>query len=267
MRLNPAADAAGYRLVVHETLPSTNTEALTLARAGEHGPLWLVAHAQTAGRGRRGNEWISAPGNLYATLLITEPAAPEHAAEASFVTALAVYDAIAACAVGCREKLALKWPNDILCEGAKLAGILLEAEVARARFALAIGIGVNCAHHPDLAHFPATDLAAAGAAVTPAALFQVLSATMMQRFAQWGRGTGFRSIRAEWLDRAAGIGGDMRVRLADRELFGRCEALDERGRLLLRLRDGSVQIIAAGEVFPVVPADLADLAAPERQVN
>jgi BirA family transcriptional regulator, biotin operon repressor / biotin---[acetyl-CoA-carboxylase] ligase len=254
MRLDPAAAAVGFRLAVHQTLASTNAEALAAARdrRGETSPLWVTAQEQTAGRGRRGNAWISPPGNLYATLLLTDPALPPHAPELSFVAALAVHDAIAGRAPGLREKLALKWPNDVLCGGSKLAGILIESHNLDARLAVAIGIGVNCRHHPSQTSYPATDLAAAGVEVSADDLFVALSAAMMQRLDQWRRGEGFMAIRSDWLARATGIGGEMRVRLPGRELLGRCEALDESGRLLLRLADGTLETIAAGDIFPVV---------------
>jgi len=251
MRLHSAAAAAGTRLFAYETLPSTNAEALELARRGERGPLWITALEQLAGRGRRGNAWASPPGNLYATLLLTDPAPSDRAPELSFVAALAVDDAILDCAPGLRGKLALKWPNDVLCGGLKLAGILIEGEGHIAGLAVAVGIGVNCIHHPPQTTHPATDLAAAGVKVSAESLFEALSAAMLERVAQWNRGLGFAGIRADWMMRAAGIGGDMRVRLPGRELLGRGEALDERGRLLLRLADGSLQTIAAGDVFPV----------------
>jgi BirA family transcriptional regulator, biotin operon repressor / biotin---[acetyl-CoA-carboxylase] ligase len=251
MRLDPAAAAAGFGLSAHDTLPSTNTEALTLARSGEHGPLWVTARQQTAGRGRRGSAWISMPGNLYATLLACDPAPAEGAPQLSFVAGLAVHDAIVDRAAALRETLALKWPNDVLCDGKKLAGILIESESVGARLAVAIGIGVNCMHHPVETAYPATDLAAAGTAVAANDLFVALSGAMTRRLAQWRRGLSFASIRADWLERAVGIGGEMRVRLPNREYIGRCEALDERGRLKLRLADGSLQTITAGDVFPV----------------
>ncbi len=251
MQLDPAAAAAGFRLVAHETVASTNTEALALARRGEKGPIWITARRQSAGRGRRGNEWVSPRGNLYATLLLVNPAPCEHAPQLSFVAGLAVYDAVRVLVAGLPEELTLKWPNDILCEGKKLAGILIEGENADAGLAVAIGIGVNCTNHPSQTVFPATDLAAAGAEASAEALFCALSETMLRRLAQWRRGEGFSGIRADWLDRAAGLGGEMLVRLPDREINGRFEALDEEGRLLLRLADGSLQAITAGEVFPV----------------
>lgn len=252
MRLHYAAAAAGVRLVTHETLPSTNTEALLLARHGERSTLWVIARVQTAGRGRRGNEWISEAGNLYATLLLIDPSRAEIAPELSFVAALAVHDAICERAAALRDGLALKWPNDVLCGGKKVAGILVEGETVSGSLAVAIGIGVNCAGHPPRTLFPATDLAAAGAQVSAEELFLALSGSMLRRLEQWRRGSGFAAIRSDWIARAAGIGEDMRVRLPGREFSGRCEGLDDRGRLLLRLADGSRQTVTAGDVFPLV---------------
>jgi BirA family biotin operon repressor/biotin-[acetyl-CoA-carboxylase] ligase len=254
MELHPAAAAAGVRVVACDTLASTNAEALALARRGENGVVWVTAAQQTAGRGRRGNTWISPPGNLYATLLLVDPSAAERAAELSFVAALAVHDAIVACDSRLAPRLTLKWPNDVLCAGAKLAGILIESESVATRLAVVIGIGVNCMHHPARTEMPATDLAAAGGAITAEHLFGALSGAMLQRLAQWRRGDGFAAIRAGWVERAAGLHDGLRVRLPNSELHGRGEGLDERGRLLLRLADGSVQTITAGDVFPVVAA-------------
>ena len=251
MHLHSAAAAAGYRLLDHETVASTNAEALGLARCGERGPLWITAQQQTAGRGRRGGAWSSPPGNLYATLLLRDPAPSEHAPELSFVTALALHDAIGECAPALRNELTLKWPNDLLLGGAKVAGILIESERVDEKLSVVIGVGVNCKQHPADTPYPATNLALPGANISVESLFAALSGTMVERLTQWHRGTGFAAIRADWVARAAGIGGYMRVRLPDRELLGRGETLDEQGRLLLRLADGSLQVIAAGEVFPL----------------
>jgi BirA family biotin operon repressor/biotin-[acetyl-CoA-carboxylase] ligase len=249
MQLDPAA--SDFRLSAHDTLPSTNTEALTRARSGETGPLWITAQVQTAGRGRRGNAWVSTCGNLYATLLLRDPAPADNAPELSFVTALAVHDALAERAPALRAQLALKWPNDVICGGKKLAGILIESEAIGASLTVAIGIGVNCLHHPVGTAYPATNLASAGAMVSAEDVFTGLSGAMARRLTQWGRGEGFASVRAEWLARVHGLGNEIRVRLPGREFGGRFEALDERGRLLLRLADGTMQTITAGDVFPV----------------
>jgi BirA family biotin operon repressor/biotin-[acetyl-CoA-carboxylase] ligase len=262
MRLDPAAASAGFRLAEYDTLPSTNAEALRRACGqsdDDTSPLWITARVQTAGRGRRGNAWLSPAGNLHATLLLRDPAPPQRSPELSFVAALAVYDAIVDCAAGLKQNLALKWPNDVLCAGRKLAGLLLEGHTLNGRLAVAIGIGVNCARHPDEAAYPATSLVAAGAQVTADDLFSALSASMLRRLRQWRRGGDFSAIRSDWLDRAFGIGGQMRVRLPDREIFGRGEGLDDSGRLLLRLDDGSLQAIAAGEVFALCAGGPAPL--------
>jgi BirA family biotin operon repressor/biotin-[acetyl-CoA-carboxylase] ligase len=244
MQLDPTARAAGARLITHDTIGSTNAEALRLARDGERGPLWIVAKTQTAGRGRRGRTWVSEPGNLYASLLLTDPAAPERCPELSFVAALALHDAVGGRIPGLAARLVLKWPNDLLIDRNKFAGILVEGEGT----AVAIGIGVNCVHHPDGTEYPATDLAAAGLRATPESLFAPLSAAMVARLAQWNRGAGFAAIRNDWLARAAGLGKPIRVKTADGELAGQFDGIDASGRLVLRSADGTMQSIAAGDV-------------------
>jgi BirA family transcriptional regulator, biotin operon repressor / biotin---[acetyl-CoA-carboxylase] ligase len=248
MRLDPRASAAGVRLVAHAMVGSTNTEALSLANQGERGPVWVTAERQTAGRGRRGRKWISQPGNLYASLLLTEPAPAEHWPQLSFVAALAIHDAVVTIAADLAPRVAIKWPNDLLLDGAKFAGILIEGQASiDAGSAVAVGIGVNCASHPNDADYPATHLA--DTSPSPDELFGVLSVKMLTRLAQWNAGVGFSTIRADWLARAAGLGEDVRVRLPDREIAGRFEALDEAGGLVLRLPDGAVTTVAAGDVF------------------
>jgi BirA family transcriptional regulator, biotin operon repressor / biotin---[acetyl-CoA-carboxylase] ligase len=248
MKLDPRASAAGVRLVTHAVLGSTNTEALRLANEGERGPLWVTAERQTAGRGRRGRTWVSQPGNLYASLLLSEPAPADRWPQLSFVAALAIHDAVVEIAAELKPRLAIKWPNDLLLDGAKFAGILIEGQAGGgAGNAVAVGIGVNCASHPVAMDYPATDLAAA--AISPDDLFDALSLTMLTRAAQWRAGEGFFAIRKEWLARAAGLGEDVRVRLPDREVAGRFEALDEAGGLRLRLPNGAVTTVAAGDVF------------------
>ncbi|MGC2824722.1 MAG: biotin--[acetyl-CoA-carboxylase] ligase [Pseudolabrys sp.] len=242
-----ATDLAGVRHIAYEALGSTNAEALALARAGERGPLWITATTQRAGRGRRTNRWVSPPGNLYATLLLIEPSPPPQAPQLSFVAALAVHDAVAARAPQLGPLLKVKWPNDLLVGQAKVAGILIEGESDPA-FAVAVGIGVNCATHPNDTSYPAIDLAATGALVAPDALFTALSTAMEERLAQWNRGQGFAAVREDWLKRAAGLGEMLQVRLRERELSGRFEGLDETGRLLLK-QGGDLSTITAGEVF------------------
>jgi BirA family transcriptional regulator, biotin operon repressor / biotin---[acetyl-CoA-carboxylase] ligase len=242
-----ATGLAGVRHIAYETLGSTNAEALERARSGERGPLWITARSQTAGRGRRSREWVSPPGNLYATLLLSEPSPADRAAQLSFVAGLALHDAITLCAPQLGPYLNVKWPNDLLVRQAKTAGILLEGK-SEPRFTVVIGFGVNCTTHPHETNYPATDIAEAGALIAPDDVLAALSGAMQRRLAQWDHGRAFAVIRTDWIKRAAGLGQTLCVRLPGRELSGRFEGLDDEGRLLLD-QGGSVTAITAGEVF------------------
>ena len=249
MNLIATAIAAGARLITHDVLDSTNGHALALARGGERGLLWITAQRQTAGRGRRGRTWVSQPGNLYATLLLASPVRPQCWPQLSLVAGLAVYDALIEIAPDLKQRLAIKWPNDLLLDGAKFAGILIEGEGGNE--AVAIGIGVNCASHPAKTEYPATDLASAGMQIAPEMLFPPLSLKMIGRLAQWNGGDGFPTVRSDWIARAAGVGEQIRVRLPNRELLGRFAALDDNGSLVLCVADGSVITVTAGDVVMV----------------
>jgi BirA family biotin operon repressor/biotin-[acetyl-CoA-carboxylase] ligase len=234
-----------------DQIDSTNAEARRLAEAGEMGPLWIAARRQTEGRGRRGRAWVTAEGNLAATLLAVTDKDPAEAAQLSFVTGLAVAD-LAMDFVD--EKLvALKWPNDVLLAGAKLAGILIESgrRADRALW-LAIGAGVNLRSAPDLPGYPAVALAdhvPADAIPSPEAALDLLSAAMTRWIGRWLAG-GFAPVRQAWLEHAFGIGETCTARLAEgRSLQGVAEGLDEDGALLLRLESGEVRRITAGDVF------------------
>lgn len=236
------------RAVHLDTIDSTNAEALRRARAGERGPLWIVARLQSAGRGRRGRSWESNAGNLHATLLLTDPAPALSAPQLGFVAGLAVHDAANASAPAL--DFALKWPNDLLCRRRKIGGILIEGEATP--MTAAIGIGINCCSHPQATDYPATDFAAEGSVVTAEALFARLSASMTTRLQQWDRGAGFAVVRSHWLARADGLGHPIRVRLAEREIAGVFADIDADGQLLLRHAEGGPErlgAITAGDVF------------------
>src|SRR5260370_17638961 len=126
---------------------STNAEALRLAKAGERGPLWIVAKEQGRGRGRRGRAWVSPAGNLHATLMLTDPAPPAAAPQLGFVAGLALHDAAVAAAPALTSRLALKWPNDLLCAGRKIAAILIEGEGNPVMVAAANRL--HCPPNPD----------------------------------------------------------------------------------------------------------------------
>jgi len=234
----------GYSKQVHAELDSTNEEARRLAEAGgaEHGPLWIMAERQSAGRGRRGRPWHSPEGNLAATLLLRPGASQAVTGQLSFAAALAAADMAAHFAPD--AAIAVKWPNDVLADGKKLAGILLEGGSGW----LAIGIGVNLAAHPEGTEFPATSLAQLGIAVpSQQEALTVLAARFAHWYGLWMQG-GFESLRMQWLARAFGVGAPIRARLAQETRTGVFEGIDANGALLLN-EGGQVRAIAAGEVF------------------
>lgn len=241
---------AGYGLKQFDTIDSTNEEARRLAQAGERGPLWIAAGEQTAGRGRRGRSWVSPRGNLSATLLI-DPAKPaSDCAQLSFAAALAASDAVSVFAP--RAEIKVKWPNDVLANGGKISGILLEsASSGSANPAwLVIGIGINLQAHPPDAEFAATSLPVLGVTSPPLPEDGLLR--LAASFAKWydiWRTGGFAPIRDAWLARAAGLGTRIRARLQNGESVGVFEGIDANGALLLREAHDRVRTIAAGEVF------------------
>ena len=236
----------GYGLKWHAEIDSTNEEARRLAAKGEAGPLWLTAARQTAGRGRLGRAWDSPGGNLAATLLLRPDRGQGEWAQLSFVAAIAAADMAARFAP--EAHIALKWPNDVLADGKKLAGILLET-VNGPLPALAIGIGMNLARHPEGTEFPATSLAGLG--VKPPSAEEALT-LLAAGFAKWyevWRAEGFAAIREAWLARAAGLGSRIRARLATEERSGMFEGIDENGALLLNEGFGRASVLPAADIF------------------
>lgn len=251
MRLAPSVIAEGTRLIVLDAAASTNATGLDLARSGERAATWAVARWQTAGRGRRGRAWSSPPGNLYASLMLIDPCAPQAAAQLSFVAAIALHDALASLSLELGFRSRVKWPNDLLVDGMKVAGILVEGEtLPDGCFAVVIGIGVNCIHHPGDTPYPATDLAQAGYDLAPAEVLLALSRTLQLRLAEWTGGRNFAAIRAAWLARAAKIGEPIVLR-APTAIEGVFDGVDDEGRLLLRGPDAVVRAFSSADVqFP-----------------
>jgi BirA family biotin operon repressor/biotin-[acetyl-CoA-carboxylase] ligase len=243
---------SGYRLLRMETVDSTNAEARRRAKAGEPGPLWIWSARQSQGRGRGGREWISQPGNLFASLLIGVNCPIRVAAQLALVAGVVAYDTIAKLiAYEGRSELLLKWPNDILLAGEKLAGMLLEnvGMPLENRSLVVIGTGINLADHPEDLPQPAVSLAAYGMTVTPAEALEVLARTTHEWLTRWGEGNSFPTIRRAWLDRAGPTGRPLRVRINGDETEGVYAGLDADGALRLLTPDGSEYRIAAGDVF------------------
>jgi BirA family biotin operon repressor/biotin-[acetyl-CoA-carboxylase] ligase len=239
-----------FRHTALEDAGSTNTECLLRARAGDPGLHWITAARQTAGRGRRGRAWVSERGNLYASLLLIDPAPMERLHSLPLAVAVAVQRAIQGVMPLGANPVTVKWPNDILIAGKKTCGILLEGEgLPGGHHALVIGCGINVAIAPDHGLYPVTSLQAEGASISPDELFAHLFQTMAEALDLWDRGRGIKSIIAEWRAVASGIGEKITVNLPDRSLSGRFAGIDEDGRLMLDLGSGTMQHIAAGDVF------------------
>ena len=222
---------------------STNDDVLGLARAGTPEGVWLRAESQSGGKGRSGRTWISPPGNLYASTLVRLQSADPPAPSLALVAAVALHETVSAYAPS--VELMLKWPNDLLSKGAKLAGILLERE----QDAVVVGIGLNLAHYPEAVDRPATSLAARGAgSLAPQAVLVDL-ADCFKRWLQRWRGEGLGPVRARWLEKAHPIGTALSVRSGERVAEGLFDGLDSMGALRLRHPDGAVEVIPAGDVF------------------
>jgi BirA family biotin operon repressor/biotin-[acetyl-CoA-carboxylase] ligase len=215
---------------------------IALAASGLEEGVWLRAERQTLGRGRQGRSWVSPPGNLYASTLVRIRPSDPPAATLALVAAIALEETVSAYAPG---MALLKWPNDLLIDGAKVSGILLE----RAGEAVVIGIGVNLAHHPTDTDRRATSLAVYDVAVAPEDFIE----TLAEAFARWvecWRGQGIDMIRRRWVANAHPIGTPLNVRLSDGAAFdGLFDGLDPDGALILRLADGTRRVIHAGDVF------------------
>lgn len=233
----------------YDELDSTNAEARRRAEAGDAGPVWITAALQTAGRGRRGRAWSTQRGNLAATLLTVTDRPPAEAAQVSFVAALAACDLADTCLGPGAARL--KWPNDVLIHGRKAVGILVESGARDdGRLWLAVGIGVNLAHAPQDVERPAAAFAEfmAGPLPEPRAALEVLAAAFERWRGAWAT-QGFAPIAAGWSERATGIGQRCEARLPNRTLSGVAEGLDADGALRLRLDDGGLERITAGDVF------------------
>jgi BirA family biotin operon repressor/biotin-[acetyl-CoA-carboxylase] ligase len=265
VRLSPQAKTAGYRLISFEATDSTNDDVLQAARSGDPGQLWIVAAEQRAGRGRHGRQWSSPQGNLYASLLLIDPCEVQHAPQLGFVAGLALHEAVEAVTGVGAPRLSLKWPNDLLFDGAKVSGLLLEGHRLENNgpLAIVIGFGVNVAFAPTGTPYPAMALQAARPGLIREDVFQALSASFARTFTAWrnaARMNGadpFGPIRRLWLERAAAIGQEVTLRLPSGEKRGVFEGLDRFGRLQLKSTAG-MELIDAGDLyFPNLQPDIA----------
>ena len=239
-----------FRHIALGDVDSTNLECLERARQGDNGNLWITANRQLKGRGRRGRGWVSEPGNLYASLLMIDPAPQAALASLPLAVGVAVHRAISHALPQGGNKATIKWPNDILIDGRKVAGILLESEtLPDGKQAVVIGCGIDVSHAPDEAMYSVTTLRAAGSSVSPEELFARLYQAMGEELARWDQGKGIASVRQAWLGAAEGIGKPISVNLPDSTLTGTFREIDASGCLVLVDNSNKIQTVAAGDVF------------------
>jgi BirA family biotin operon repressor/biotin-[acetyl-CoA-carboxylase] ligase len=240
----------GWERVVLDTVDSTMAEAARRAASGLAGPTWIMAHEQTAGRGRRGRDWTSESGNLAVTLVFKPEATPTEAARRSFLAAIALFETLAIHVD--RTRLSLKWPNDVLLDGGKVAGILLES-AGQGPYVdwLSIGIGVNLAIRPEGvrdASFPPVAVADDGGPVVDPEDFLTHLANAYATEEGKLDAFGFARIREDWLRHAARLGEVITARTGTDEITGVFETVDEAGNLMLRTPKG-LRAISAADVF------------------
>jgi BirA family biotin operon repressor/biotin-[acetyl-CoA-carboxylase] ligase len=272
-QLGPKASAAGFRLVAYDSIGSTSEEALNAAGAGDAGNVWFTALQQTAGRGRRGRAWQTPHGNLAASLLVRPDVAPEIAATLGFVAGVALGRVLnqllpnmsARTGIDGADglhggRIALKWPNDVLADGGKLAGILLEARAMPGGQAIAIGIGVNIVSAPTDLPYPAIYAQELSRKLDAATVFEALSDHWVDAYGLWDAGRGVGAILEEWRQKAAGIGSEVAISTNGEIVRGVFEAIDDRGRLVVRKQDGQVVQISAGDVHFGTTASLKQTA-------
>ncbi|WP_425066045.1 biotin--[acetyl-CoA-carboxylase] ligase [Reyranella sp.] len=231
----------GWTLIALQSVGSTNDEAIRLADAGAREGTVVWAREQSGGRGRRGRNWASPVGNLYSSTVLRPGCAAPRAAELGFVAALAVGDLVPA-----DRSVRLKWPNDVLVDGGKVAGILLESAIGQDGQVehVVAGIGVNVTFAPQL-----PDMRYPGAALggTVEAALEGLTRALANRLAQWRR-DGFETVRREWLAKAGPLGAEVDVRLGEGLVRGRFAGLDREGALLLDTAEGPRKIVS-GELL------------------
>lgn len=237
----PQGTVAGWTIESFDSVSSTMDEARRLAAEGAADRTVVRAATQTGGRGRLGRPWVSSIGNVYTTTILRPEIPTARAAELSLMAAVAVADAVTRFA----EPVRLKWPNDVLLNGGKVSGVLLEAVAEGASLsAVLVGIGINVASHPDLPDRPTSRIETADADTVLMGLLD----TLAQRYRQWCL-YGLDGIRSAWLERGPDLGSPMTVGLGADRVHGNFAGLEVDGSLRLHLSDGSIRRIASGEVI------------------
>jgi BirA family biotin operon repressor/biotin-[acetyl-CoA-carboxylase] ligase len=240
-----------YQLLSFDQLDSTNDEARRQADNPSLDKLVIQANSQNKGRGRRGRTWVSEKGNLFCSILQRPNVPIQMAAQISFVSALAIHGAIREAVDGFDCDVLCKWPNDVLVDGYKVSGILLESQVKKGTQDLdwiITGIGINLCHSPADTPYPCGFINAYRENNLTA---QMMLELLLKHYDEWmerWKTFGFQTIRDAWCQNAKGIGEEIIVKLSDEEIVGCFESLDQDGALVLRNSEGT-RHITAGDVF------------------
>lgn len=245
----PATLPPGYALIALDEAGSTNDEAKARAADGAPDGTVVWARVQRAGRGRRGRSWISPPGNLYVSAVLRPACEARSVAQLSFVAALAVLDLVDGLLPG---RARCKWPNDVLVDGGKVAGVLLESALGPGGRVdwVVLGVGVNLASHPGIdGPVPSASFAEAGGpTLAPEDALRSMLAALARRRQEWET-LGFAAVRSAWLARAHGLGGPVTISNGERRLTGVFDGLDEEGALVLAQPGDEPISITAGDVI------------------
>jgi len=235
-----------WRVQRYESVGSTSDEARREALAGDPGRLWIIAREQTQGRGRHSRPWVSPSGNLYASALLIDPSPIALAPQIGFAAGIALCHAVADLGA---EEVRLKWPNDLVYHGAKLAGLLVEGvALGPDRFCCIVGFGINCVSAPQGLAYRTTDLGSVlRREVAPETVFAALAPRFDEALQLWSAGANFARVRARWLERAAGLGEPIRIAGVSGTREGSFETIDASGRLVLRTGHG-LESVESGDL-------------------
>jgi BirA family biotin operon repressor/biotin-[acetyl-CoA-carboxylase] ligase len=240
-----------YNLLIFDELDSTNSESHRLIKSGVYGDFVIWAHQQTAGRGQRNRNWVSNPGNLYFSLLLDRNIHITRQPQLSFVSAVALYEAIASLAkkASVHFDMKLKWPNDILINNSKVAGILLESMRFNSRNYLTIGIGVNITSSPNLPDRTTTNLLSEGLVLNdPGELLNAFMVNFDKHFDHWNN-QGFLKIRKLWLSKAQNLNQAITVDNGVDRISGIFKDIDLNGNMRLQISSGQICSFGVGDVY------------------
>ncbi|ALE03807.1 biotin--[acetyl-CoA-carboxylase] ligase [Bartonella ancashensis] len=250
--LSDFAREQGYVCESYETIGSTNLVAQQRAKEGHPGYLWVTAEVQTQGRARRGRLWNSPRGNLYASLLLNDHIVHKTASQLGFVAGVSMVEAIGEFIEDQKKSIdiiKLKWPNDILLEGAKSSGILLELfELPSQSCALIIGIGMNIKHHYEDAPYLTSSMHKVGLHIEKEQLFSSLTKYFAQNYLLWKRPGGSDIIRKKWLSHSSCLGKDIKMIDGRKTILGTFDGLDYNFNCIVKQEDGQRTIVTVGDV-------------------